>query len=449
MRTTPELLAAVAAAAVPGVAPVATGPSPDDAADFRSCVVQDAAGKRWRVRSPLTTEASMRLETEHLVLQAFTPSIRSHLPFHLPTVAGSVAQGELRTFVYSHLPGSTLSLRELQRQNTDPEPPVHAPSPSAAPRAPLAVQIGRALGALHSLPRALVMDADLPAYSAEQCRKRMLHDLDRAATTGLIPGALLRRWEEALEDTTLWQFSTRVVHGDLHEDNITVDHGALASFTGWSDLHVGDPAEDFSWLVGMGDPAFADTVLEAYSVAAVQPPDRHLLRRAHLKAEFALAEWLVRGVDRNIPSMVDNAQRMLDTLARDVRASASPSPGVPGPVEETPSAGVPHSGPPESAADTHRSAAAGSPATAGHRAPADDAAASHSGAAHPTRGPRVEGTASGATAASRAPAEPPTLSDAAAPAEGAADRERTDGFDPTPGHLGEDDPSAEDTPPRA
>ena len=334
MRTTPELLAAIAAAAVPGVAPVATGPSPDDAADFRSCVVQDAAGKRWRVRSPLTTEASMRLETEHLVLQAFTPSIRSHLPFHLPSVAGSVARGELRTFVYSHLPGATLSLAELQRQNTHPEPPLHAPSPSAAPRAPIAVQIGRALGALHSLPRALVMDADLPAYSAEQCRKRMLHDLDRAATTGQIPGQLLRRWEEAMEDTTLWQFSTRVVHGDLHEDNITVDHGSLASFTGWSDLHVGDPAEDFSWLVGMSDSTFADTVLEAYSVAAVQPPDRHLLRRAHLKAEFALAEWLVRGVDRDIPSMVDNARRMLDTLARDVRASESPSPGVPGPLDE-------------------------------------------------------------------------------------------------------------------
>ena len=122
-----------------------------------------------------------------------------------------------------------------------------------------------------------------------------------------------------------------MVHGDLHEDNITVDHGSLASFTGWSDLHVGDPAVDFSWLVGMSDPAFADTVLEAYSVAAVQPPDRHLLRRAHLKAEFALAEWLVRGVDRGITSMVDNAQRMLTTLAADVRASASPSPGVAGP----------------------------------------------------------------------------------------------------------------------
>lgn len=210
------------------------------------------------------------------------------------------------------------------------------------------------------------MDADLPAYSAEQCRKRMLHDLDQAATTGLIPGDLLRRWEEALEDTTLWQFSTRVVHGDLHEDNITVDHGSLASFTGWSDLHVGDPAVDFSWLVGMSDPAFADTVLEAYSVAAVQPPDRHLLRRAHLKAEFALAEWLVRGVDRGITSMVDNAQRMLTTLAADVRASASPSPGVAGPPPVPPaSPASPASfAPPASPALTASAAASGADRTA-------------------------------------------------------------------------------------
>ena len=328
VRTTPELLAAIAVAAVPGISPVATGPSPDDDADFRSGLVQDAQNKRWRVRSPLNAEASIRLETEHLVLGAFTPSVRAHLPFHLPSVVGSVEQSGLRTFVYSHLPGSTLTLAELSRQNENPDRPSRAPAPSAEPRAPLAVQVGRALAAVHSLPRALVMDADLPAYSAEQCRSRMLHDLDRAAATGRIPGQLLRRWEQALEDTTLWRFSTRVVHGDLHEDNVIVHEAALGALTGWSDLHVGDPAVDFAWLVGMAHSEFADTALEAYSVAAVQPPDRHLLRRSHLIAEFALAEWLVRGVDRGIESMVKDAERMLNTLTLDVERTGSPAPGV-------------------------------------------------------------------------------------------------------------------------
>lgn len=329
------MLAAIAAAAVPGIAPVAAGPSPDDNSDFRSCVVKDTQRKRWRVRSPLHAEASIRLETEHLVLGAFTPSVRAHLPFHLPSVVGSVEQSGLRTFVYSHLPGTTLTLGELSRQNENPVAPSRAPAPSAEPRAPLAVQVGRALAAVHSLPRALVMDADLPAYSAEQCRSRMLHDLDRAAATGRIPGQLLRRWEQALEDTTLWRFSTRVVHGDLHEDNVIVHEGALGALTGWSDLHVGDPAVDFAWLVGMADSQFADTALETYSVAAVQPPDRHLLRRAHLTAEFALAEWLVRGVDRGVESMVKDAERMLNTLALDVERTGSPAPGV---IPEPPAA---------------------------------------------------------------------------------------------------------------
>lgn len=347
VRTTPELLAAIAAAAVPGIAPVATGPSPDDDEDFRSCVVLDSDHDRWRVRSPRHAEASMRLETEHLVLRAFTPSVRAHLPFHLPTVVGSVEQRGLRTFVYSHLPGAALGLPALSRTG---EPPAVTRPPSAEPRAPLAVQVGRALAAVHSLPRSLVMDADLPAYSAEQCRSRMLHDLDRAAATGRIPGDLLRRWELALEDTALWRFSTRVVHGDLRADNITVHDGAVGSMTGWSDLHVGDPAVDFVWLTGIAPSRLADTVLEAYSVAAVQSPDEYLLRRAQLRAEFALAEWLVRGVDRGNETTARDAEDMLNTLSRDIERTASAPAG-------------------ESLAPQSDDAAPEGPDTAGHTGP--------------------------------------------------------------------------------
>lgn len=328
MRTTPELLAAIAAAAVPGIAPVATGPSPDDHADFDSCLVLDARKQFWRVRRPRTAEAGVRLETEHLALRAFTPSVRTHLPVHLPTVVGSVEHKGLRTFVYLHQPGSTLSLDELSRQNDHPAPGARPTAPSAEPRAPLAVQVGRAVAAVHSLPRALVMDADLPAYSADQCRVRMLHDLDRAAATGRVPGQLLSRWERALENTDLWRYSTRVVHGDLNERNVTVHEGAIASITGWSDLHVGDPAVDFAWLTDMTHPGFADAALAAYSHAAVQEPDPHLLERAHLHGEFALAEWLVRCVDQGPAASIKDAEGMLATLAQDVEHSGSPSPGV-------------------------------------------------------------------------------------------------------------------------
>ena len=144
---------------MPGLAPTATASAPDDAADFDSALLLDADGKRWRVRSPRHAEASTRLETEFMVLREFSPAIRAELPFLLPSVAGTVRQGSLSTFVYTHLAGSTRSIEEL----------------SACSEA-LAKEIGTALAAVHDLPQALVNNADLPSYTANEFRQRKLNE---------------------------------------------------------------------------------------------------------------------------------------------------------------------------------------------------------------------------------------------------------------------------------
>ncbi|MDJ0355558.1 macrolide 2'-phosphotransferase [Paenarthrobacter sp. PH39-S1] len=298
---TPIELAAVATAAVPGLAPVACAPEPDDAADFDSAMLLDSDRKRWRVRSPKHPEASARLETELLVLRAFSPGIRAELPFLMPTVAGTVRRGELTTFVYSHLSGAPRSVEELAGGGTT-----------------LAKEIGTTMAAIHDLPPGLVNNADLPSYTANEFRQRRLNELDQAATTGKIPATLLRRWEHALEDVALWRFSPCVVHGDLHEDNVLVEDRRVTAVTGWTDLRVGDPADDFAWLVAINDQPFVDAVQEAYAAARKESPDRHLLRRAALSAEFALAQWLVKGVAANDSRMVAEAEEMLRTLENDI-----------------------------------------------------------------------------------------------------------------------------------
>lgn len=342
MSTSLEHLAAVAAAGVPGLAPVAVGPSPDDDADFRSAVVLDAAGRRWRVRSPLSPEAGVRLETEHLVLRCFTPAIRSRLPFLVPTAVGSVEHGQQHAFVHSHIEGAPLSIDALARMAADPDPDHHRHVPSAEPPPTLTVQLGRLLAAVHALPPALVLDAGLPGYTAEQCREQRALELRRAADTGRVPEALRRRWEQAVEDGALWEFVPRTVHGDLQEDDLVVSRGRVRGVTGWTDLHVGDPAEDFAWLIAARDARLADGVLEAYTAAcrrtSIQAPDREpdprLLGRARLYAELALAHWLVRGVDRGQEDMVADAERMLDLLERDLARSRGHGRG-PGPGAET------------------------------------------------------------------------------------------------------------------
>lgn len=305
VRRTPLELAAVATAAVPGLAPTATAYSPDDDADFDSALLLDAEGKRWRVRSPRHPEASTRLETEFMVLRAFAPAIRAELPFHVPTVAGTVRQGALTTFVYAHLQGSTLSIDELS-----------AGSPA------LARDIGNALAAIHDLPLALVNNADLPSYSANEFRQRKLNELDQAATTGKIPAILLRRWEHALEDVALWRFNPSVVHGDLHEDNLMVQDDTVTALTGWTDLRIGDPADDFAWLVASNEASFVEAVLSRYTEARRDTPDAHLLRRAALLAEFALAQYLVKAMAVGHEDMTTEAVSMLQSLADDIEEQA-------------------------------------------------------------------------------------------------------------------------------
>ena len=291
----------MATAAVPGLTPTAVSSAPDDPADFDSALLLDSEGKRWRVRSPRHAEASARLETEFLVLRAFVPGIRAELPFLMPTVAGTVRQGPLSTFVYSHLAGSTRSVEELG---------------AAAPA--VAREIGAALAAIHDLPHSLVSNADLPSYTPNEFRQRRLNELDQAATTGKIPPLLLRRWEHALEDVSLWRFNPCVVHGDLHEDNLLVDGDRVTAVTGWTDLRIGDPADDMAWLVASNDQDFVDAVLAHYTSSRRDVPDAHLLRRAALSAEFALAQYLVKGIAAGNQDMIDEAESMLTALAEDV-----------------------------------------------------------------------------------------------------------------------------------
>lgn len=316
MRRKPIELAAVATAAVPGLSPTAVSSAADDPADFDSALLLDSEGKRWRVRSPRHAEASARLETEFLVLRAFAPAIRAELPFLMPTIAGSVRLGSLSTFVYSHLGGSTRSVEEL-----------------TAGTEALAREIGTALAAIHDLPHTLVSNADLPSYTPNEFRQRRLNELDQAATTGKIPASLLRRWEHALEDVSLWRFNPSVVHGDLHEDNLLVEGSRVTAVTGWTDLRIGDPADDFAWLVASNEQDFVEAVLASYTASRRDAPDQHLLRRAALSAEFALAQYLVKGIAAGDSGMVAEAEGMLETLAADVEEhggqaiSVEPLPG--------------------------------------------------------------------------------------------------------------------------
>ena len=284
MDRSPLFLAALASAAVPGLDPAsveALPGAPDHHYDV--AFVQDTQHRRWVVRVPRSQAASAQMESTFGLLAL----LARRLPFSVPTPKGFAPLKEGgRAAIYPYLPGQNLDFSQLP------------PGPGVA------IELGKALAALHNADHQLFDEAGLPAYDADTYRTRRLTELDRAAATGHVPTALLSRWEKQLEDVTLWRFAPTPTHGDLTGDQVLVVFddpedaatGKVRAFTGWEDAKVADPADDFAALVSEASPGALDSLMEAYAHARAERPDAHLLTRARLSAEMHLLGQLMTAV---------------------------------------------------------------------------------------------------------------------------------------------------------
>jgi aminoglycoside phosphotransferase (APT) family kinase protein len=154
----------------------------------------------------------------------------------------------------------------------------------------------------------------LPSYTASEYRERRLTEVDEAARTGRVPPTLLRRWEAALEDVSLWKFKPVVVHGDLAPDQLLVDRQRVVAVSGWAEARVADPADDLAWLIAAAPIEAVDSIMEAYQLRRTELSDSRLSERAMLVGELALARWLLHGVRHRLPEVVEDATSMLADL---------------------------------------------------------------------------------------------------------------------------------------
>lgn len=298
MPRSPLHLAALATVAVAGLDAVDVRTSSERTAAVDAAVVLDASGGRWVVRAPRTPAAGAALEAELTLLRALAVHVdEGRLPFDVARPAGQVALPEGgRAVVHRQLRGRPLQLDRL------------GPGPG------LAAAVGRAVAALHELPESTVEDAGLPVYEAGAYRERRLVELDEAARTGHVPPTLLRRWERALEDVSMWRFRPTVVHGDLSADHVLCLGDEPTAVLGWSEAKVADPADDLAWLLVAAPQEAVDPILEAYTLRRTETADRHLAERALLAGELALARWLLHGVRSDDPAVIEDAVAMLTEL---------------------------------------------------------------------------------------------------------------------------------------
>ena len=313
MGNTPLILAALTKAAVPDVNIVQVGPLLGDAT-VRVAVVTADDGRRFEVRMPRTKAAVTDLELELRAVRALDSAARARLPFAVTQLIGEANHAKgARALVLDFVPGEEVDLTRT--------------SPSGT----LAESLGEAMGAIHNLPLSVVVDAQLPEYNPADIALKYVNEMDKMAATGQVPSVLLDRWQTALEDVSLFRYQPTVVHGSLDTQAILqglVDHAQVVTgVLNWSQLHIGDPAEDFAWLMSGATAELSEVVLMAYNTRHPNK-DETLRQRAQLYSELAIGRWLLHGVASNDAEVIEDAKAMFETLVSELEANELPHLGL-------------------------------------------------------------------------------------------------------------------------
>jgi len=303
---TPYELAALATVAVPRLEVAGLRPPQFSDEVLSVTGLIDTSGDRWMVVCPHDTVGGLDMEAQNAVLERLGKAHDfSKIPFEIPRPAGftRTPEGD-RVMVHRDLGGRVMETSDFDDPHLLP------------------ASLGNALAALHNLPELIYTGVNLPAYSAIECRDRHQAVLDEAAQEVVIPANLWDRWEDSLENLSLWRFLPSPIHGDLSESSIHVDHGRVCALTGFSSAHVGDPAVDIAWVFARASDEFLERFHEAYQQTRSEK-DLHLLERAELLSELAVVRWLVHGLHSDDSEIVDEARAMLADLSASIGEAPS------------------------------------------------------------------------------------------------------------------------------
>jgi macrolide phosphotransferase len=290
-------LAALATSAVPGLDIVETSAFGAGGGEFDCALLTCRDGRHWLVRVPRNERAEAEQSADLVALRALSAGVRTRLHFSVSAFAGQTPINGTRAIVYEFVYGSKVPLASLDVAR--------------------ASSIGRAIAAIHALPTSFIADSGLPVFTSLECLRSCVTIIDRSAATGLVPAALLSRWESATEDTRLWQFQPTVINGALSSDSMLFGGNEVTGVLDWHELRVADPARDLAWLLGSQDESVPEVAFDAYNEAR-GGADRQVRQRAMLYAELELAKWLLHGTELRNSDIVDDAVNLLAGLADSV-----------------------------------------------------------------------------------------------------------------------------------
>ncbi|MDY5584839.1 MAG: phosphotransferase [Arcanobacterium sp.] len=301
-------LAALVVTALGDVSIVGVRETVHENESFYISAVLDANGRNWYIKSPRSSDAGLMLEAEAALAPALIAQLQAgNLPFDVVRPAGFAPVKNGRAMVYSAPFGvakyfGNLSLNEA-----------HA--------------LGRGLAALHNLSPTVLNNSGMPDYSVTEIRNRIHSEIIEAIDAAEVPIILRRRWEQVVDDQSLWLFSPTLVHGDFADENVLWSEGEISCVLGFGQAHIGDPAADFAQLATNITPELLSAALESYTNALDIESDPNLVTRIVLYSELAILRWLLHGVRTGDSGIIAEATEMLENLAEEIQADPELAPG--------------------------------------------------------------------------------------------------------------------------
>ncbi len=260
------------------------------------------------ITSPLTATAAELQNAEHRVGQLLGAGVRDRLPFGVPHTLAAGSFDKRRVVVTEEAHGTALS--------------------SVKDARPFVPSLAAAIAAIHSLPTSIVTRGVIPTTTSLDSLRDAAGIIDRAHQTGKVPSALLDRWDAAIEDAAMWQFTPTITHGYLDFGAVLVDGDHVSGIVNWAEARVSDPADDLKFVFGRLTPEYAAEFLEIYR--AERPTnDRRLADRVRFGSELEIAKWLIHGTDTHDEGTVDDAVAMLNGLLANVTDNPAADLGAP------------------------------------------------------------------------------------------------------------------------
>lgn len=298
----PFELAAMAAAAIPGLKIAQIRQPQYDDQTAQATTIADTEGNCWLILHPKAAISEEALAIHRGQLEYLESCADLGLvSFSVPVLRATLATANSRhVFIMTDPGGRALS------------------DDASLNSMLLANSLAKALSSLHNLSAPALKELGARSHGEKEIRFGITKLIQ--AVSRELPTRLKRRWLSALDQPTLWNFASCPIHAQLAPHCVRVEGNTISAFTNWLGLQIGDPAEDFAWLMPLAEGDFVQRLQEAYAQGR-SALDLHMMTRAQFYSELELAKWLRYGKRIGDREIIRQAKEMLDELDQNLEGA--------------------------------------------------------------------------------------------------------------------------------